>query len=384
MKIVLFTLLLASASTFEAFGAEADLSGHWKRPVDASYGGPADDLYPESCAQCHKAQYDDWKAALHSKSVGPGLTAQLDAKADPQTAVSCYYCHAPLALQSEVIEKNGAGETTYAANTGFDTRLQSSGVSCAACHVRKGGVFGPNGRSGQKDASNGHASNQADFFEKAEFCAACHQLDEGYALNGKPLVNTYNEWKESDYGKNNITCQNCHMPGKRHLFRGIHDLQMVKSGVTFEVKKSASKSGVIVNLRITNSGTGHYFPTYATPRVVVKGFLTDANGKTLANTLKEGSIGRKVALDLSEETSDTRIPPMGSYEFDYRIKRPVKARELVIEVHVLPDEFYNGFFASALRTLGSTMSTLKLKEAYKNTSDSGYLLFREEIPLDPA
>jgi len=375
---IVIMLFLTLASPPAVFGGEASLSAHWQRPVKTGVYGAVQALYPESCAACHKAQYDDWKGALHSKSVGPGLLTQLDPNKDPETAISCYYCHAPLAAQNEVI----ADEGRYIANGSFDKRLKSSGVGCAACHVREGGVFGPPGADGIKGSRrSNHVSIQSDFFERAEFCAACHQLDEGYELNGKLLVNTFTEWKESEYGKKNVVCQSCHMPGKRHLFRGIHDPEMVKSGVAFNIESVTGADRISAKLRITNSGAGHYFPTYVTPLVVIKGYLSDANGKALKDTVRKAEIGRKLSLDLSEEIFDTRIPPSESFVFEYKSKRPIKAERLVFEVRVYPDEFYNRFFESAVKRRDPSMKMNELMDALKTTSESSYLLFKKEVLL---
>jgi len=385
LKAIVFAAFFTLASSPYAVGGEAAVYEHWKRPVTTGPLRPVEGLYPESCSKCHQSQYEDWKGALHSKSAGPGLLTQLHPKTDPQTAVSCYYCHAPLASQNEIIVVDGgSGDKSYLPNNSFDERLRLSGVNCAACHVREGGVFGPlspNPGDLKTGVKADHASVQKEFFEKAEFCAACHQIDEGYELNGKLMVNTYMEWKESEYGKSNIACQNCHMPGRRHLFRGIHDPEMVKSGVTFDVKSTAEMNEVRTKLRITNAGVGHYFPTYVTPLVVIKGFLTDSRGNILGGTLKEAVIGRKVTLDLSEELFDTRIPPFKSYEFNYGIKRLVKAERIVFEVRVFPDEFYNRFFESAVKRRDPAMKKKELIEALKNTSGSSYLLFKKVIPL---
>lgn len=385
LKATAFIMFFTFISPPFAIGGEINVYEHWLRPVNTGPSMPVEDLYPERCANCHQGQYEDWRGTLHSKSVGPGLLTQLHPKTDPQTVVSCYYCHAPLAIQNEVITgKEGSGDKTYLPNSSFDERLKMSGVNCAACHVRESGVFGPlfpNPGGLKTGVKSGHASVQKEFFEKAEFCAACHQLNEGYDLNGKLIVNTYMEWKESEYGKNGISCQSCHMPGRRHLFRGIHDPEMVKSGIKFDVDKTAAGARISAKLRITNAGVGHYFPTYVTPLVVIKGFLTDAKGNVLKGTIKEAVIGRKVTLDLSRELFDTRIPPFGSYEFDYVVKRAVKGRRLVFEVMVFPDEFYNRFFERALKSNDPSMKKAELKEAFMKTSGSGYLLFRREIPL---
>src|SRR3990172_12279758 len=125
-------LLLVTASPLFADGREAaTLYEHWKRPINTGSSMPVESLYPEACAKCHRVQYEDWKGALHSKSVGPGLLAQLDPKADPETAVSCYYCHAPLAIQGEVISNEfGSDTNSYIPNNSFNEKLKSSSVSC--------------------------------------------------------------------------------------------------------------------------------------------------------------------------------------------------------------------------------------------------------------
>lgn len=383
MAIGLALTLAASCASTQAQDAADE---HWARPVETGPSTPAEALYPETCALCHAEQYRDWKGALHSRSAGPGLLAQLAPHEDPETALSCYFCHAPLAAQSEMTLAEGAsGEKNFSPNPSFDKKLMSTGVNCAACHVRGAGVAGPpmQGPSAINAAGEtGHVSVQKNIFKESAFCAACHQLENGYELNGKPLVNTFNEWKESEYSKKGITCQGCHMPTGKHLFRGIHDTETVKSAVRFDMESSVNGNTVVARLRITNTGAGHLFPTYATPLVAVRAFLTDTNGKELEGTAKETAIGRKVSLDLETEFFDTRIPPLGSFEFNYETGRDAKASTLVFEVQVYPDEFYNRFFENALENRHPGMNQDELMEALKNTRESNYTLFRESIPLD--
>lgn len=381
--IALITLALTSLSY--SFEQDISLSEYWSRPI-TSKGGQSilSQLHPDTCAKCHQSQHDDWKGALHSRSMGPGILSQFDPAASPELAASCYYCHAPLVEQNEMIgaaNKDGG----YRKNPDFDIKLKLSGVTCAVCHVREGSVFGPltnKASGGKKSISNpAHTTVPRDFFEKAEFCAACHQLDEGYELNGKLLTNTYTEWKESRYSKDNIICQKCHMPDRRHLFRGIHDPDMVKKGITIETNKAQTNAGMNANLKITNTGAGHYFPTYVTPLVVIKGYLMDSKGNMLSKTVKQAFIGRKVNLDLSKEIFDTRIAPFKSMEFNYRIQHPVKTGKLIFEVWVYPDEFYNRFFSSMLQEKTASMRKEKIKQALENSSSSHYLLFKKELPL---
>src|SRR3972149_4806383 len=67
-------------------------------------------------------------------------------------------------------------------------------------------------------------------FLRAEFCRDCHQFPpDGFALNGKLLENTYAEWKASPFARAGVQCQDCHMPDRRHLWRGIHDAATVRA-----------------------------------------------------------------------------------------------------------------------------------------------------------
>ncbi len=363
-------------SALPAHGAGSALSGHWARPAKGSSKKMSvEKLRPESCAVCHPGQYSDWNGALHSRSVGPGLLAQLDHRKDPDTSVSCYFCHAPLVEQSEVVS-TGEG---FATNPAFDERLKATGVSCAACHLRSGAVLGPVPLPGRPHATPPHKTAKKEYFGASGFCAACHQLESGYELNGKLLVNTYREWEESVYAKRGVGCQSCHMPDRRHLFRGIHDPETAASAVEAVAQKKGPEG--VVLLRLTNTGAGHYFPTYATPQVVIRGYLVRSDGSAVEGTLKEAIVGRRVSLDLTEELFDTRIPPLGSFEFVYEAVDKSGAARVIFEVWVYPDEFYNRFFKAALRGEDGSMDRVLLKKAEEATASSGYLLFKKEVGL---
>lgn len=377
-----FTILSSTAS-----GGEDFLSIYWNRPIPPQNHEIKFLPYPQECGQCHKNQYKDWKESFHNKAVSPGLLGQINHEKDPDFARSCYFCHAPMAEQSEVIFPSplaGDGQGEGIKTPSFDNRLKLSGVSCVVCHLREGKIYGPTARAGgrgqrsgvkDKDQKPHNGFIEKDFFEKAEFCAACHQLDEGYELNDKVLVNTYREWEESIYSKNNITCQKCHMPDRQHLFRGIHDKEMVLRGVRIESIRHEKG----VRLIITNSGVGHYFPTYATPLVIVKGFMLDKSGKAIPSSVKKAFIGRKVSLDLSKEIFDTRIPPEKSFEFDYTVNKSYDRGKLVFEVRVYPDEFYNRFYKDMLKNKDGSFNRKEIEKALKITEGSDYILFKEVL-----
>ncbi len=386
MRFTALIFLVIIASSSPATGGGGTVATHWQRPVKVHPSLTSKALSPKSCGQCHIEKLGEWSGSLHGRSMGPGLLFQLDPLTDPETARACYFCHAPLSAQSEVIIDKGKAlrEGVFVLNNKYDESLKLTGVSCAVCHARGEVVAGPvapllNGL--KKGAGTGHKTRREGFFEEAEFCAACHQLKEGFRLNGRLLVNTFTEWKESAFGRAGIVCQSCHMPGRRHLFRGIHDAEMARSGIAVELSGVKKKEATAARLTITNNGTGHYYPTYATPLIVVKGFLTDNAGSPLKGTVRVKYIGRRLALDLSEEIFDTRIAPLKTFVFDYPLKKTAGAKSVVFTAVVYPDEFYKRFYEYYLTQETTGKIKKQIEEAHKNSSTSDYILFKKELPL---
>jgi len=356
---------------------------YWARPIPLQGRAPDNftplesSLYPKDCGTCHQSQYADWRGSLHSIAVGPGLMGQLSPKENPGFAESCYHCHAPLSDQQEYLVVDGK----YRRNYLYDETLQKGGVSCAVCHVRGHKRFGPPPLKNSIKGKSHGGFTESPLFEQSEFCASCHQFPDGaFALNGKLLENTYNEWLASPYPEKGITCQRCHMPERRHLFRGIHDPEMVRSGVEIVVKETNYGGHKGALLTVTNSNTGHYFPTYVTPLIVVRGSLLDEKGEVLAGSVKERFIGRRIELNLSREIEDSRIAPMKTFAFDYSPVQSDGAAKIKLEIWVHPDKFYNGFFKSSLRG-GFHASKEDIEEALESTERSPYLLFTREIEI---
>lgn len=364
----------------------AFLARHWSHPLAPQGPPPARfsplerSVAPESCGSCHPAQFADWKSSLHADSMSPGVTGQLTElwQSDPDSARLCLTCHAPLAEQAP-------------GTPAFDAGLQARGVVCAACHVRKHERFGPPRRDGSIDSRapretlphNGVVRTPA--FRAAEFCSACHQFDaDGFALNGKLLENTYAEWKTSPAAKEGRQCQDCHMPDRRHLWRGIHDRDMVASGVrvSLDTGRPRHRPGDMVRatLVVSSVGVGHFLPTYVTPRLVVRFALIDQTGRELPESVDEHHIGREVSLDLSRELRDTRIPPGGRARFVYSRRVDRAGLHLVATVTVEPDYFYTRFFESLLKT-GAGSGTADIRAALQASRRSSFQIFNRTVPL---
>lgn len=374
------------------------LDEYWARPLRAQGTPPARfsaleaALDPGSCGTCHVAQFDDWKKSLHSRAMGPGVLGQLadmspDATAEHQ---DCIRCHAPLKEQADGLVAalaRGRVDESHASRKG-GAALHEQGLVCAACHMRGYQRYGPPRKDGSTpDAAaqlphNGWISNDA--FDDSRFCAACHQFKKDeYALNGKLLENTYEEWKASRYAREGRSCQSCHMPERRHLWRGIHDPEMVRTGVTISATEPRLEAGnVSAMLTVRNTGTGHYFPTYVTPRVVAEAYQENARGEMLEDTRREYVIARQVPLDLSKEIADTRIAPDEQAAFDYRAPRNAAAAALVFRVRVEPDAFYTGLYRSLLETNQAGKGKRLIKQALEHSLASHFTLYtaRQKLP----
>jgi len=355
----------------------------------ASFAPAERSLAPRECGACHPAQYEDWRGSIHARSMGPGIAGQLVelARRDPAGARGCLVCHAPLAEQSPLTR----AATGLEPNPGFDPALQREGVVCAGCHVRGHQRFGPPPRPDAQGLRVPRAQlphNGATYtgaYERAEFCAACHQFGpSGPRLNGKPLENTYEEWRTSPAARRGLACQSCHMPDRRHRWRGIHDPEMVKSGVrvTLALDRARYRAGQRLRATVTvaSVNVGHYFPTYVTPQVVVRAVLLGADGRPIASTEQEGIIGRQVPLDLSREIADTRIPPGGRFVLRYDRGLDGPGLALRVTVTVYPDHFYTGFFAALLET-GAGAGEAELRDALEATRRSPFEIFARDVPL---
>jgi hypothetical protein len=297
---------------------------------------------------------------------------------------ACIRCHAPLAEQA-----NSLSQAIARPRAAGDKPLShEQGLTCAACHVRGHERFGPPRRDGSApkagDASLPHGGWKASTaFEDSRFCAACHQFVEGdFALNGKFLENTYEEWKASRYAKEGKSCQSCHMPDRRHLWRGVHDEQMLKTGVTVTaVAPVRTDSGIEARLEIRNTGTGHRFPTYVTPQVIAEIYQAGADGKMLPGTLRQHVIARLVEPDLSREIADTRLAPDEEAMLNYRAPLDSRAAVLVYRMRVEPDAFYTELFKSLLANGQAIRGKAMIGAALANSRRAHFTFFEERRPL---
>lgn len=388
MALMVVGIMLAAASVDPGLP-----SGYWDEPQASrgaaphNWSGLEKDLRPESCAQCHSEQFDSWKKSLHAHAFSPGLVGQFPDMGHAE-ANSCLQCHAPLKEQlysgpdamQESVKLRLKHPQGFSSDADLDATalpLAHSGVSCGVCHVRGWQRFGPppknTGAVGKVKgpAHGGFSATRA--FESSQFCASCHQFPQSMAINGKPLENTLTEWKESSFSKIGVTCQQCHMPDRKHEFRGIHDPEMVRKGLTFKLTQSKTSARLI----ITSKWIGHAFPTYVTPKVIVLADALDRHGKSLRSW--QWDIIREIEYDNGwQEKRDTRLMPGESRAFN-AADIPAAATSVRYRVQVEPDHFYKGTYSDLLSGELAPVAKAHIQKANKLAAANDYLLFEDSV-----
>jgi hypothetical protein len=315
-------------------------------------------LKAESCGACHKEIYEEWKTSIHAKAFeDPFFQAYW--KKDNNIWV-CLNCHTPLENQQPTLIKEiPRGRVEKAAETPnphYDAAYQKEAITCAACHVRDGVIYGP-----FDDSAAPHPTKFDPNFRTAQVCYRCHNVVSGPAqfYNVGPC-GTYAEYEGKYFmQERGFICQTCHMPeverpmarggpirqGRRHLWRGGHDPEMIKQAVAVRVQAepAAPKPGDRVTFTATliNAGAGHKIPTGDPDRhVTVEFFVQEKNGRIVsqqADTMGRWILWQPVVL----EVHDNRLLPLASraYTFDTRVPERADGLTLTVRVryHILTD-----------------------------------------------
>ena len=324
-------------------------------PPPPSLPPAAASLSASQCGRCHAKQHREWQGSLHAHAASPGFLGQFPGSTHAFQS-SCRSCHAPLAEQA-------------------DDPLRAEGISCAGCHVRGWTRHGPPRRADSallrlptyplvEDAA----------YERSDFCLPCHQLPPSAAVAGRPLLNTYREWLDGPYMRRGVQCQHCHMPDREHSWKGVHDAETVRQGLTIDVRAA----GRAVRVTLTNVGAGHFLPTTPTPALFVVVQPEDEDGDARGKPV-EKRIGRHIRFTTAwQELEDTRIPPGESLSFT----APVDAPRARVTVLVHPDDFYEGFYKSFLaRKNLAPQARRDLETALKRAQGSHYKLAEYVLPL---
>lgn len=313
---------------------------------------------PATCGQCHTEIYEQWSETILSQAyLDPFYRAEMEEAVeatDGALSAFCIKCHSPIGVMAgEHLPVDGSNMSDVAVR----------GVSCDFCHTITGldGISngnylntpGPIKRGPFDDSvSPAHGTAYSILHTRSEICGICHDIYQ--PTTGVRLEATYFEWREGPYGKQGITCQDCHMtpgpgvtkpnPGKAaiqgperghiytHHFVGGNALygnfelavERLRAAAQLAFEPPAELApGQTANLSVIvrNVGAGHYLPTSLTyiREMWLDVAVNDADGNQLAakqvmyNTILENAEGIHDGSVPSWEAvaiySDYRIPP---------------------------------------------------------------------------
>lgn len=145
----------------------------------------------------------------------------------------CTRCHAPMGMINAFLNSTG----NYTLEKLSNDDIGKDGVSCTVCHQisdfnsslfsghftinTQKEIYGPyeNPIVLQMQQSTGYTPVFSERINDSRLCGSCHTLftnsvDEFGNPTGKTFTEQalYHEWENSVYGKDNISCQSCHIP----------------------------------------------------------------------------------------------------------------------------------------------------------------------------
>ena len=245
-------------------------------------------LKAEDCGHCHREIYHEWQGSLHAKAIDDPFFKAYHRKDDEDP--TCLICHSPLQNQSPVILSSPSGhydDLQILDNPDFDPELQREGVTCSACHVRDGVVYGP---YPAESMNAPHPVAYDEQFLKPDLCNRCHEVpSKAFSLMDAGVCSTGEEFSEGPWPERGYTCQHCHMPeitrplvegfpprqGRQHLWPGGYSAAQLARAFSFDARQQDDQ--LIIN--ITNTGAGHKVPTGDPDRFMLLEFLwRDDNG----------------------------------------------------------------------------------------------------------
>jgi hypothetical protein len=270
---------------------------------------------PQTCGQCHTAQFEQWQGSMHSYATrDPVFMAMLrKSTADTQGELGqfCVECHAPNASKNGLtpIEENLEGQFEMLIDE--DDERFTRGVQCTTCHrieeveatqnakfsLSSTTLFGP---TGGPDANRYHPMEKStwlgDSVQQSFLCGSCHDVQNP---KGARLEATFSEWYANEFNdpsnpSQHKSCGDCHMPAyegtnslgepatqHRHTFVGVDQAlvpdypgKKVQAAMVHELLENCSElkierspdvnGNVAFRISVKNINNGHNLPSGST------------------------------------------------------------------------------------------------------------------------
>lgn len=276
-----------------------------QKPVKPQMFAPGTFESPERCLNCHRDIYNDWSESMHAlawedKWYRPDYILAHQ-ETDGATDLLCGACHAPIAARTGLLPPADGSK--------FD-KTSLRGISCDFCHTvtrveqmfnmghvsEPGNVkFGPRGDG----RSLYHEVKKTQIHDQANFCGSCHMVI--HPASGTYIIDTWDDWKNNEYGRQGISCQDCHMtptpgisktPGRASLMGKQRDnlayhgfiggssyvqdamgntkqaelsREYLRSAAEIKLAEQIKEDGTLeLTVEVHNVGAGHKIPTGTT------------------------------------------------------------------------------------------------------------------------
>ena len=345
-------------------------------------------LKAKECGGCHKEIYEEWKSSIHAHAYqDPFFQAYW--KKDDNIWV-CLNCHTPLENQQptliQEIPRGRVERAVQIPNMNYDPEYQKEGVTCAVCHVKDGIIYGP-----YDDSAAPHPVQFDPKFRTKQICYRCHNVVSGpFQFYNVGPCGTYAEYEGEFFMKEKgMICQSCHMPevtrpvaqggpirsGRRHLWRGGHDPEMIKRAIAVQVIADPPQpqpgERVTFILTLINAGAGHKIPTGDPDRHFTVEFLVKDEAQRVIRHQAD-TMGRWILWQpVIWEVYDNRLLPLASRDYEFTYDVPDDARNWKVQAriryHILTDDQHE-----------------MLREKYELTAEDPYVftIYDRDFPLD--
>lgn len=284
----------------------------WMASAAAAFAGDLEPLSSaEFCGRCHRSILEAWKASAHAKAMESPLFQDVleMAEAEFGTGVrkECLSCHSPIAV--------------HLGDWKLRQKISWEGITCDYCHsVREVAETAPNPKARLefslvktgpiKDAvAPAHGTLFSAVHTSSRLCAPCHQYRNAHGLD---VLNTYAEWKASDYAKRGLHCQSCHMfrvagdvvdpriqrsslaKVNLHQMPGSHSIEQLNKTIRATVASTREGNKLKVGVTMSNVAAGHYVPTGSPLRQLILELRVDAYD---GRRFKEQRVYRRAVAD---------------------------------------------------------------------------------------
>jgi hypothetical protein len=372
---------------------------------------------PEICAGCHVEIYDAWSHSMHEYAWENNWYQHDYMTAHEETEgandLLCGACHAPIAARTGLLPPADGSE--------FDATSRR-GISCDFCHTvsrihepfNMGHIAEPGSikRGPRGDGeSDYHEIESSEIHTQAEFCGSCHMVI--HPSTGVQIIDTWDDWKNNEYGRQNIRCQDCHMtptpgvaknPGRAaimgeerdhvafHAFTGgssyVQDVrgnkaqaeaarETLRAAAEIRLSENITEDGTLeLTVDVHNVGAGHKIPTGTTyiRKMWLQVEVLDSNGEMVYSSGHiddnnhvdpDAVFFRLLFLDMEGNLTekswraqgigyDRRIPAKGKDSETYTIKLPARG-DYTIHTRLMYRSFTQLFLDEANERHGKSL-----------------------------